>query len=65
MPASAPHEIKIVIKADGKIESTVNGVEGPSCAELTKWLEEMGSVEVDSPTGDFRKLPRQTIINRH
>jgi hypothetical protein len=55
-----PHEITIIIDADGHIESTVGGVEGPACAELTKWLEELGTVEIDSQTADFRKLPRQT-----
>jgi len=56
-----PHEITIIITEDGHIESTVGGVDGPSCGELTKWLEELGTVEVDSQTPDFRKLPKQTI----
>ncbi len=60
-----PHEIVILINPDGKIESTVNGVEGPTCSELTKWLEELGVVEVDSKTDDFRKQPKQAILNRH
>ncbi len=62
---NAPHEIVIVIGPDGKITSTVNGIAGPSCTELTKWLEELGAVEVDSPTADYRKLPKQSILNRH
>lgn len=61
----APHAIQIEIAPDGKITSTVEGIEGPTCSELTRWLEELGAVEVDRPTADWRKIPRQTIINRH
>ena len=64
MATPAPHEIVIEIKPDGTIESTVQGVAGPSCAELTKWLEELGATEIDSPTGDWRKQPRQTVTSR-
>lgn len=64
LPRSTPHEIEITIEPDGKITSTVNGVEGPSCSELTKWLEELGVVEVDLPTVDYRKFPRQGVVIR-
>lgn len=60
-----PHEIEIIIGPDGRIESEVRGIEGPSCAALTKFLEELGVVEVDSPTADYRKLPRQAVAQRH
>ena len=60
-PQNQPHEIVLEIDQDGKISSTVHGVDGPACTELTKWLEELGVVEVDSPTADYRKLPRQGI----
>lgn len=61
MTQQQPHEIVIVITPDGKIESTVNGVDGPSCAELTKWLEELGAVVEDNATGDYYKLPKQGV----
>lgn len=57
----APHEIVIIVKPDGKIESTVEGISGPTCSELTKWLEELGVVEVDKPTPDYRKQANQTV----
>lgn len=60
-PKNLPHEIVIEIDPQGKIASTVNGIEGPSCSELTKWLEDLGVVEVDSPTADYRKQPKQGI----
>lgn len=62
MPKQAPHEIEIVIGPDGKIESTVSGIKGPTCEALTKWLEEFGVVERDEHTADWRKLPRQGIV---
>jgi hypothetical protein len=66
MPNTTPtHEIVIEIGPDGKIKSTVNGIEGPTCSALTKFLEELGTVEVDSPTADYRKLPKQTVKNGH
>ena len=65
MSQTPPHEIVIEIGPDGHITSTVQGIDGPSCAALTKFLEELGTVEVDSPTADYRKLPKQSIVNRH
>jgi hypothetical protein len=59
------HEIHISIGPDGKITSEVKGVAGPSCAGLSKWLDDMGKVEEDSMTADFRKTPQQTVRNGH
>jgi len=61
MTNNTPHEIVLVIGEDGKISSEVHGVDGPACSELVKWLADLGVVEVDSPTKDYRKTPRQGV----
>ncbi len=58
---NTPHEIVITILPDGKITGTVVGVEGPHCGPLSQWLDELGKVEEDSQTADYRKQGRQTI----
>lgn len=55
------HEVEIVIGEDGKVSTVIHGVEGPACHDLAKWLDKLGTVEVDSPTDDYRKQPRQGI----
>jgi len=52
-----PHTITLQITPDGKIIGEVKGVAGPHCAPLSAWLDELGLVEIDSPTPDYRKAP--------
>lgn len=56
-----PHIIEIVIDKNGKITSEVKGVLGADCSALTKWLDELGVVEVDSKTPDYYKKDNQTV----
>ena len=56
-----PHEIVIKIKPDGSIESTVQGVAGPSCEKLLEWLAELGEVTEEGHTPDYRKQANQTV----
>jgi hypothetical protein len=58
---SQSHEVVLEIDEAGKVSTTVHGVDGPACGDLTKWLEQLGVVEVDSPTDDYRKQGRQGI----
>ena len=51
--------IKIVVKLGGMVETTVQGVAGPSCKELTAWLAGLGSTVVDQPTSDFYRADDQ------
>jgi hypothetical protein len=55
------HIIEIVIGEDGKLTSEVIGIEGQDCTNLTKWLDELGEVEVDKHTSDYHKIPKQTV----
>jgi len=59
--ANKPHVIEIVIDELGKLTSEVMGIEGKECTDLTKWLDELGKVEVDKHTSDYYKKPKQTI----
>jgi hypothetical protein len=56
-----PHTIIIEIQPDGKITGTVVGVSGPACAPLSAWLDELGHVEDDRQTPDYRQQPAQTV----
>ena len=56
-----PHTITIVITPDGKLTSEVKGIAGADCAMLTKWLNELGQVEVDKHTDDYYKRPQQMV----
>jgi len=59
-----PHEIHITITPEGKIIGEVKGVEGPHCAPLSEWLNELGALEQDRQTPDYRKQPKQVLIIR-
>ncbi len=56
MFGTQPHSIEIVINADGTLESTVGGVAGPTCHELTQWLEQLGNVVEDRSTPEFYQV---------
>lgn len=45
-------KIKFVIDKDGNIFSEVNGIKGPQCAKVDKFLESLGEVKF-SKTGEF------------
>lgn len=59
---SKPYEIHVTIMPDGKVVSEVKGVQGPACTDLTKFLENLGVVEVDRHTDDYRKQPQQGLV---
>ncbi|WP_160317546.1 DUF2997 domain-containing protein [Ornatilinea apprima] len=56
-----PHKIEIQITPEGKVIGEVKGVSGPQCGPLTKWLEEIGSVQVDRSTPDYHKNSDQNL----
>jgi len=56
-----PHVIEIKITPEGKVVGTVTGVAGAACAPLSAWLDELGEVESDSQTPDYRRQPSQTV----
>jgi hypothetical protein len=48
-----PHRIVITVLPGGKMESRVEGVAGPSCAEKSAWLDRLGRVTEHEPTEAF------------
>jgi hypothetical protein len=58
-----PYEIEIVIaKGTGEFTSTVTGVCGPGCEELTRWLDDLGEITEHEPTADANKKPEQVRV---
>lgn len=49
-----PQTIEFVIKSDGTVEETVQGITGPHCEAVTKAIEDaLGQVEERQHTGDY------------
>jgi len=59
--ADKAHTIILDIQVDGKVKGEVKGVAGKSCAPLSKWLDELGTVLEDGETADYRK-PENAVI---
>ena len=47
------HTIEVVITEDGEIKATVQGVAGPACEDLSRFLDQLGEVVEDKKTPDF------------
>jgi len=47
--------ISVEIAPDGTVKSTVNGVSGPACTQISAWLDSLGKVTEDRKTPDFYK----------
>ena len=59
-----PHTIEVTIMPDGKVKGEVKGVKGVECGPLSKWLDELGKVEVDKHSPDWYKQSDQNLTNR-
>ena len=55
------HQIIIKITPDGEIKSEVKGVSGPSCSNLSKWIDQLGQVTEDKNTPDYYKADGQGV----
>ena len=55
------HTIIIEISPEGEINSEVQGVAGPDCGKLSKWLDELGNVTRDEHSPDFYKRTEQKV----
>lgn len=47
------HRIVITVHPGGTMESRVEGIEGPSCAEKSAWLDRLGRVTQHEHTEDY------------
>lgn len=52
-------KITFTVAPDGTVTSVVNGVAGPKCTDLTKFLDALGQVTEDRKTSEFY----QPVIN--
>ena len=50
------YKVKFVVKRGGKIETTVEGIKGPSCLAKTAWLDNLGQVVEHEDTPDAYEL---------
>lgn len=55
------YEIDLEIDADGNVASTVKGVKGKACGELSAFLDALGTVTHDSPTPEFYQTETQSV----
>lgn len=53
------YRVKFVVKPGGRIETTVEGIKGPSCLEKTQWLEDLGKVEHIDDTPEACELEEE------
>ena len=56
-------EKKIIldISKNGAITSRVEGVNGPSCAAISSWVDQLGKVTEDRETDDYYKPDGQEV----
>lgn len=45
--------IEVVIKLNGEISYTVSGVKGSGCKNLTKAIDQLGTVKESKKTGEY------------
>ena len=50
--------IEITIDEEGQTTGEVKGIQGPSCSDISKFLDELGEVVEDRPTPDYYRQAR-------
>lgn len=53
------YKIKFVVRSGGQIESTVEGIKGPSCLQKTAWLDNLGTVVKHEDTPEAFELAEE------
>jgi hypothetical protein len=56
-------EIEIIIRPDGKVEYTIRGVKGSGCESISALLEQLGTVETETRTGEYYEQDPDVIVN--
>ena len=56
-------EIEITILPDGRIEYTIKGVKGSACASISALLEQLGTVEETSNTGEYYEYGTESHVH--
>lgn len=55
------YTIEIIIAPDGTTKTTVKGIKGPKCKDVSAWLDTVGKVTHDSETPEFRQVDNQQV----
>jgi hypothetical protein len=55
-----PHTIDIEISPQGEVRSTVQGIKGAACGDISKFLDELGNVVEDQATAELYEQPTAT-----
>jgi hypothetical protein len=59
------HRVLLVVKPGGEIETTVEGIDGPTCESESAWLDSLGVVTTHEHTADYyAHVSRQTTRER-
>lgn len=53
--------ITVEIDQSGNMTALVEGVAGPVCSEISQFLDSMGVITVDDPTGDFYQEATEAV----
>lgn len=56
-------EIEITIDKNGKIAYTIKGIKGSGCDSISAILEQLGSVEEETKTGEYYEYGSDAHIN--
>ena len=58
-------EIEITILPGGKVEYTIKGVAGAACENVSAILEQLGTVEKETRTGEYYAKESDTHVHLH
>jgi hypothetical protein len=47
------HRVVIIVRPGGEMETTVEGIEGPTCETETSWVDDLGEVTTHERTADY------------
>jgi len=47
------HTIRVEIDEDGNVAARVEGIQGPACGDISKFLDDLGTVTRDEATGEM------------
>lgn len=51
--AGQAHTIRVEIDEEGNVAARVEGIQGPACGDISKFLDDLGTVTRDDPTADM------------
>lgn len=49
------HTITLTLDEQGQLVAKVEGIKGPACTDVTKWLQKLGEVTHDENTAEYHE----------